>query len=108
MVGFSSTLNQFLEPIHSSSIASGWAVDNRLFPQTGQAPESLYLPDPAQIKHEADDPEQQGRTHPLFENVLNQLEMAVQEIMWLRRARILVKLAESDTLLRLRTPMLPK
>ena len=78
MVGFSSTLNQFLEPIHSSSIASGCVVDNRLFPQTGQAlASSLYLPDPAQIKHEVVDPEQQGRTHPLFKNVLNQLEMAV-------------------------------
>ena len=77
--------------------------------QTAQAlASSLYLPDPAQIKHEVADPDQQGRTHPLFENVLNQLEMAVQEIMRLRRRRILVKLPESDTLLRLRTPTLPR
>ena len=70
--------------------------------QTAQARAS------SQIKHEVADPEQQGRTHPLFENVLNQLEMAVQGIMRLRRRRILVKLPERDTLLRLRTPTLPR
>jgi hypothetical protein len=77
--------------------------------QTAQALASgLYLPDPEQIKHEVADPEQQERTHPIFENVANQLEMAVQEIMRLRRRHILVKLPDSDTLLRLRTPTLPK
>lgn len=77
--------------------------------QTAQALASgLYLPDPERIKHQVADPQVQDRTHPLFENVANQLEMAVQEIMRLRRRYILVKLPESDTLLRLRTPTLPR
>ena len=69
---------------------------------------SLYSPDTEEIKHEVEDPNQQARTHPLFESVTNQLEMAVQEIMRLRRRQILVKLPESDEMLRLSTPTLAR
>ena len=68
---------------------------------------SLYSPNTEEIKHEVEDPDQQARTHPIFESVSNQLEMAVQEIMRLRRRQILVKLPESDQMLRLSTPTLP-
>ena len=73
--------------------------------QTAQAlASSLYLPDPNLVKHEVDDPDQQTRSHPLFETIQTQLEMGVQEIMRLKRRQVLVQLPESAKLRRLRTP----
>ena len=76
--------------------------------QTAQAlASSLYLPDPNLVKHEVDDPDQQTRSHPLFETIQTQLEMGVQEIMRLKRRQVLVQLPESAKLRRLRTPTVP-
>lgn len=73
--------------------------------QTAQALASqLYLPNPEAVKHVVEDTEQQTRSHPLFENLYNQAEMAVQELMRLKARQIMVKLPDSDALLKLRTP----
>jgi hypothetical protein len=69
---------------------------------------SLYQPDPAQVKHVVADPDQQERSHPLFESLGTQLEMTVQRIMRLRRRRVLVKLPESEQVIELRTPTVPR
>ena len=67
----------------------------------------LYLPQPDAIKHVVDDPEQQERSHPLFESIYNQVEVAVQQIMRLRRRHVLVKLPEGEQVTELRTPTVP-
>lgn len=72
-----------------------------------QMARSLYRPDPQAIKHTVADADQQARSHPLFESVHNQLEVAVQEIMRLRPRQVLVKLPDRDDLLRATTPTVP-
>jgi hypothetical protein len=73
--------------------------------QTAQALASqLYLPDPEAVKHVVEDAEQQARSHPLFENLYNQAEMAVQELMRLKSRHVIVKLPDSDRLYNLKTP----
>lgn len=68
---------------------------------------ALYLPQPDAVKHVVADPEQQERSHPLFESIYNQVEVAVQQIMRLRKRHVLVKLPEQDHVVELRTPTVP-
>lgn len=68
---------------------------------------SLYTPDPNLVKHEVDDPDQQPRSHPVFETIQTQLEMGVQENMRLKRRQMLVQLPEGAALRKLRTPTVP-
>jgi hypothetical protein len=76
--------------------------------QTAQALASqLYLPDPDAVKHVVEDTDQQARSHPLFETLYNQAEMAVQELMRLKARHVMVKLPDSDRLYKLRTPTVP-
>jgi hypothetical protein len=76
--------------------------------QTAQALASqLYLPDPEAVKHMVEDSEQQARSHPLFESLYNQAEMAVQKLMRLKSRQVMVKLPDSDGLLKLKTPTVP-
>ena len=65
------------------------------------------MPDPKAIKHEVVDDEAQERSHPLYETLMNQLEMGIQRLMRLKKRHMLVKLPERDTLLLLRTPNAP-
>ncbi|MCB0143399.1 MAG: ATP-binding protein [Caldilineaceae bacterium] len=67
----------------------------------------LLLPNPDLIKHEVVDDEAQERSHPLYETLMNQLEMGIQRLMRLKKRHMLVKLPERDTLLLLRTPNAP-
>jgi hypothetical protein len=67
-----------------------------------------YQFDPAQVKHVVDDPGAQTRSHPLFFSLPEQQEQATKTIQSLKAREILVKLPEQETLLRLRTPVLPK
>lgn len=76
--------------------------------QTAEAlAQSLYLPDPAAVKHVVDDARQQARSHPLFESLANQLERAVQQIMRLPQRQILVKLPDHEAPLQVKTPTVP-
>lgn len=76
--------------------------------QTAQAlASSIYLPDPDLVKHTVDDPEQQLRTHPLYEQVSTQIERATGNIMRLKKRRILVQLPDCETPILLNTPTIP-
>jgi hypothetical protein len=67
----------------------------------------LYLPQSNVIKHVVEDADYQERSHPLFEPLYNQVEMAVQKIMSLRKRHVLVKLPEEKSVIELRTPTVP-
>jgi hypothetical protein len=64
----------------------------------------LYLPQPDVIKHVVADATYQERSHPLFESLYDQVEMAVQKIMRLQRRQVLVKLPASASVIELHTP----
>jgi hypothetical protein len=68
----------------------------------------IFMPDPSRIKHEVRDEDAQGRTHPLFESLLNQTEKQVGEVMRLPNRHIIVKLPDNDELVHLKTPTVPK
>ena len=77
--------------------------------QTAQAlAGQLFLPDTEAVKHVVEDTDQQARSHPLFESLYNQLEMAVQELMRLKPRQVMLKLPDSDKLLKLTTPTVPR
>ena len=65
--------------------------------------QQLYLPDPSLVKHEVH-PDHQERSHPLYEQVQNQIEMAVQQLMRLKKRHMMVKLAGCDKLHHVKTP----
>jgi hypothetical protein len=67
----------------------------------------LYLPQPDTVKHVVEDVAAQARSHPLFEALPTQLEMAVQQIMRLKRRRVLVQLPEAEGVVELTTPTVP-
>ena len=67
----------------------------------------VFMPDPDRIKHEVPDGDAR-RSHPLFESLYNQSEAAVQDVMRLRKRRIVVKMPDHDQLFRLQTPTVPK
>ena len=69
--------------------------------------EELFLPDPEKIKHEVDDPQAQGRTHPQFESLIDQKEMFVQSIHDQDRRQILVLPPEGNQPISLRTIDVP-
>lgn len=71
------------------------------------APQMHQL-DPEAIKHEVEDPEAQARTHPTYFSVADSLEVASQQIQRLKSREILVKLPDSDDLIKLKTPTVPK
>lgn len=68
---------------------------------------ALYLPQPDAVKHVVEDADYQDRSHPLFESIYNQVEMAVQQIMRLRQRHVLVRLPEQEGVIELRTPTVP-
>jgi len=67
----------------------------------------LYLPQPDAVKHMVEDADYQDRSHPLFESLYNQVEMAVQQIMRLKRRHVLVKLPDAEQVVELATPSVP-
>lgn len=69
--------------------------------------EELFRPDPRKIKHEVADPQAQDRTHPQFENLMEQKEMFVQSIHDQGRRQILVLPPEGKQLVTLRTIDVP-
>jgi hypothetical protein len=65
--------------------------------QTAEALASvLYLPQPDAVKHVVEDTDYEARSHPLFESLYNQVEMAVQKIMRLKKRHVLVKLPDEE------------
>jgi len=66
------------------------------------APQMHQL-DPEAIKHVVADPDAQQRTHPAFFSMTDQLEAAAQQIQRLKSREILVKLSDSDELMKLTT-----
>lgn len=67
----------------------------------------LYLPQPDAVKHVVEDVDYESRSHPLFEPLYNQLEMAIQQIMRLRKRHVLVKLPDAAQVVELTTPTVP-
>lgn len=68
----------------------------------------LFMPDLRAVKHEVRDTEAQGRTHPVFDPMLEQFERFTQMIQRLRRRRVLVKLPERERVYRLRVAKVPQ
>jgi hypothetical protein len=64
----------------------------------------LYLPQPDAIKHTVEDVDYEAKSHPLFESLYNQVEMAVQKIMRLKKRHVLLKLPESEEVVEVTTP----
>jgi hypothetical protein len=76
--------------------------------QTAEAiVKELFLPNPQAVKHTVQDEEAQARSHPLFNPLLEQFEMFIQQIQRLRRQQVLVKLPDSERVLHLHTPTIP-
>jgi hypothetical protein len=67
----------------------------------------LYLPQPDAVKHVVEDPNAQTRSHPLYEALPVQVEMAVQRILRLKRRQVLVQLPEAEQVIQLTTPTVP-
>jgi hypothetical protein len=67
----------------------------------------LYLPQPDAVKHVVEDADAQARSHPLFEALPMQVEMAVQQILRLRRRHVLVQLPEAEGVVEVTTPTVP-
>ncbi|MCI0648014.1 MAG: hypothetical protein L0332_30805 [Chloroflexi bacterium] len=77
--------------------------------RTAQAlAEELFVPDPRKIKHEVADPQAQERTHPFYENLLEQREVFMQYIRSQQRRRVLLSPPESDRTIPLRTLTIPR
>ena len=49
--------------------------------------DELFSPDPEKVKHQVQDPAAQARSHPVYENLLEQKEMFVQAIVVRLRKR---------------------
>ncbi len=76
--------------------------------QTAEAiVKDLFLPDPKVIKHEVADVEAQDRTHPIYSQLTEQYETAIQKIQKQPRQQVLVKLPESDKVIQAKTPVVP-
>jgi hypothetical protein len=76
--------------------------------QTAEAiVKELFLPDPQAVKHTVQDEAAQARSHPLFDPLLEQFEMFIQQIQRLRRQQVLVKLPDAERVLHLHTPTIP-
>jgi hypothetical protein len=69
--------------------------------------DDLFAPDPSRIKHNVRDREAQDRTHPHFENLLEQRQLFEQQIRTQPRRHILVRPPEREALIPLRTLTLP-
>ena len=69
--------------------------------------QQLFLPNPDLVKHEVTDEEAKERSHPVFEQLQTQVEMAVQKLMRLQKRHMMVKLAGDDTLYHVKTPTVP-
>jgi hypothetical protein len=70
--------------------------------------DELFTPDPGKIKHEVADPQAQARSHPMFENVLEQQEMFVQAIRKQAHREIFVLPPDSDQIVALKTQTIPQ
>jgi len=68
---------------------------------------ALFRPQPDAVKHMVEDIAAQARSHPLFEALPTQLEMAVQQILRLKRRQVLVQLPEAARVVELTTPTVP-
>jgi len=68
----------------------------------------VFFPDTERIKHEITDEDAQQRSHPLFESIYNQVEVATQHVMRLQNREIIVKLPGREELQQLTTPTVPK
>lgn len=67
----------------------------------------LFMPNPKAIKHTVHDAEAQERSHPVFDPLLEQIEIFTQTIQRLRRRKVLVKLPDRERVYRLRVPNVP-
>jgi hypothetical protein len=68
---------------------------------------SLFMPDPAAVKHVVEDPDAQERSHPVYQHLLEQVEVFTQTLQRLKRRQIVVRLPDDDRVLRLKTPTVP-
>lgn len=68
----------------------------------------LFMPDLRAVKHEVRDTEAQGRTHPVFDPMLEQFERFTQMIQRLRTRKALVKLPERERVYWLRLAKVPQ
>jgi hypothetical protein len=68
---------------------------------------ALFQPQPDAVKHVVEDAAAQTRSHPLFETLPTQLEMAVQRILGLKRRQALVQLPETQGVVEVTTPTVP-
>ncbi|HUV52080.1 MAG TPA: type IV secretion system DNA-binding domain-containing protein [Dehalococcoidia bacterium] len=69
--------------------------------------EELFVADPEKIKHQVADSQAQERTHPYYENLMEQKEMFVQSIRRQARREVVVLPPESDRVISLRTLTVP-
>jgi hypothetical protein len=69
--------------------------------------EELFVADPEKIKHEVVDPQAQERTHPYYENLLEQKELFVQALRRQRQREVVLLPPDSDQVIGLRTLTVP-
>lgn len=67
----------------------------------------LFVANPQAIKHEVADETAKERTHPVYDPILEQLEVFTQTVQRLRRRHVLVKLPEEERVIELTTPTVP-
>lgn len=84
-----------------SMFGTGAMTAKMLSMQTHQA-------NPELVKHVVDDPDAQQRSHPQYHSVVEQEQMAIQQIQHRKARDILVKLPDTDALVELKTPTIPK
>jgi hypothetical protein len=70
--------------------------------------EELFSPDPEKVKHQVQDPAAQARSHPVYENLLEQKEMFVQAIRRQSQREIFVLPPDSDRVVALKTLTVPR
>lgn len=76
--------------------------------QTAQAiVGDLFMPDPTAVKHEVIDEQAQERSHPLYNPLSEQFETFTQTIQRLERRQVLIKLPESEKIVKVRVPDVP-
>lgn len=69
---------------------------------------SLFMPNPDAVKHVVEDADAQERSHPVYQHLMEQMEVFTQTLQRLKKRRIVVKLPDDDRVFKLKTPTVPK
>jgi hypothetical protein len=67
----------------------------------------LFVPNPRAIKHEVNDETAKGKTHPVFDPLMEQFEAFTQTIQRLRRRQVLVQLPDQEQVVEVRSLDVP-